>query len=241
MASCQCIKAPCHCAGGPDMFNSSTGNYESLADTGYTASQIDDFFNDLARTTGASYQAGDRESLIAKLVGGSGYITALNGDPRKAFGEFVEQYQRRGSNVPLVTPSSEYLNVGTTGSALVKIASAGPQPKSQAARTSVPGAPGVLTPPPVLSLITTQGASLGSGDPVTVGPTGLAYPDDPVHYGTGDVSPAYGTTGLQSGNYNTGAGLSGLLTPSSAPGADNTGVYLLYAGIALAAYFLIVK
>jgi hypothetical protein len=225
-------------------FNPATGNYESLADTGYSVSQIDSFFNGLVAKYGSPYQQGDRESLIAKLVGGSGYIAALGGDPGKAFGEFEAQYARRGAadTTPTLEGSggvdSSLLNVGTTRTALASVVPSGPAP--------------------VASIITTAGATAPRAEVPTSGPIGLAYAGDPVNYATGEVGPQFAYNGDQSGLYSSptaaggyggssGGGVLGIgpapLTTAgtSAAGGSNTMLYLLLAGMAAAAYFLLKK
>lgn len=230
-------------------FNSLTGNYDSLADTGYTAGQIDAFFSDLVRQSGASYQDGDKESLISKLVGGSGYIPDLGGDPRKAFGEFTDQYMRRGSNIPLITPSSEYLNIGTTRAALVNVVAAGPRPapKAPTAGKSVPGYTWQSAQPPLGSVVTTLGATEGASTEPTSGPTGLAYAADPINYSTMLAGAEYGYDGERSGvfdNVGMSGGYSspvaGLSSTGAAPaGGSNLMPYLLLGGLAIGAYLLL--
>ena len=77
----------------------------------------------------------------------------------------------------------------------------------------------------------------------TVGPIGLAYPDDPVNYSTMQVSPMSG--------YSTGGVLpSGIYSPAlapvpegaiAAPAQNNMMLYLVLAGVAVGAYFLLSK
>lgn len=115
-------------------------------------------------------------------------------------------------------------------------------------RSSTAIAPFVPSPPPpMVSKVTTIGAAPSAQMTPTVGPTGLAYQDDPVNYSTMQVSPAYGYTqggALQSGTYPTfGGGGGGIMAPTGGRvgGQDNTMIYILIGGAALAAYFLLSK
>lgn len=223
-------------------WNPNTGNYESLADTGYTRADLQSFFDGLVGRSGASYQAGDIENLAAKLIGGSGYIRETGGDPGKAFGEFEQQYMRRGNSQTTGSGvDSTLLNVGT-GVADVAGIPVSPFTPNRAA--------------PVASYITTSGASLGAAAEPTSGPVGLAYPSDPVNYATGQVSPTLGYSGLTSGLYPTSVGPSyggggsysggyaASLPPAQSAGlfstasGDNTMLYVLLAAGAVGIYLL---
>jgi len=100
---------------------------------------------------------------------------------------------------------------------------------------------------PVASSITTLGATEGARQTPTVGPVGLAYPDDPVNYATMQYNPASGYNGLQSGIYPSG-GAAPALAIGAAPagggmigGMSQTTVLLLLGAAAVAGYFLLVK
>lgn len=95
-------------------------------------------------------------------------------------------------------------------------------------------------PVPLASVVTTGGASPSATVSPTVGPTGLAYQDDPVNYSTMATSPSYAYDGLQSGQY----GSSGApLSPGAAvaPRGDNTMIYVALAAAAVAAWYLLKK
>lgn len=100
-------------------------------------------------------------------------------------------------------------------------------------------------PPAVASVVTTMGAAPPASMTPTVGPIGLAYPDDPVNYSTMEVGSEHGYSSggiLPSGIYPSGG--MGAAAPGGGGaaivgGGDNTMVYLLLAGAAVAAYFLL--
>jgi hypothetical protein len=113
--------------------------------------------------------------------------------------------------------------------------------------TTLNAPPQNLQPAPVASIITSMGASEPASATPTVGPIGLAYPDDPVNYSTMEVSPRNG--------YSSGGILpSGIYSPALAPVAEgapmamaapaqssNMMLYLILVGVAVGAYFLLVK
>lgn len=237
------------------MFNAATGNFDTLEDTGYSRDQLESWVRSTSSSYGLSLPASevssDADNLARKLMGGSGYIARLGGDPRKAFGEFEEQYKRRGGAD--LTPgvegtgyaSSETLSIGTTAKALAGIQPSGPAPV-QVSR-AVTYAPS----PPLVSTILSQGSVAAPSEVPTVGPTGLAYTGDPVNYATGQQGPQYGYNGDQSGTYQaSGGGLGGPPAPALAL-VPNTGgalggespwfTWALLAGMAAGAYFLFVK
>jgi hypothetical protein len=95
------------------------------------------------------------------------------------------------------------------------------------------------------SSITTLGATEGARQTPTVGPVGLAYPDDPINYATMQYNPASGYNGLQSGIYPTGAAPALGAAPAAAGGMlggmSQTTVLLLLGAAAVAGYVLLVK
>jgi len=94
------------------------------------------------------------------------------------------------------------------------------------------------------SSITTLGATEGARQTPTVGPVGLAYPDDPINYSTMEYNPAAGYNGLQSGIYPTGAAPALGAAPAAAGGfggMSQTTVLLLLGAAAVAGYVLLVK
>jgi hypothetical protein len=96
-------------------------------------------------------------------------------------------------------------------------------------------------PPPVASLVTTMGAAEPANHTPTVGPIGLAYPDDPVNYSTNEVGTSYGYSEggiLPSGIY-PNAGPAPVAEGAIAPPVDNTMMYVLLIGLAVGAYFLL--
>lgn len=99
---------------------------------------------------------------------------------------------------------------------------------------------------PVASTITTLGASEGARQTPTVGPTGLAYPDDPVNYATMQYNPANGYNGLQSGTYPAGAASPAVMAAGVGTGLNTFGLstpmFLGVLGVAgVALYFLMKK
>lgn len=98
---------------------------------------------------------------------------------------------------------------------------------------------------PVASSITTLGASEPARATPTVGPVGLAYPDDPVNYATMQYSPAAGYNGLQSGIYPSSAGPATVLPASAAGGMfggmSQTTVLLMLGAAAVGAYVLLAR
>jgi hypothetical protein len=104
----------------------------------------------------------------------------------------------------------------------------------------------VSAPAPVASVVTTLGAAPPSSMTPTVGPVGLAYPDDPINYSTMEESPMHG--------YSSGGILpSGIYSPALAPVAegagvasytasgDNTMLYVILAAVAVGGYLLLRK
>jgi len=97
---------------------------------------------------------------------------------------------------------------------------------------------------PVASSITTLGATEGARQTPTVGPVGLAYPDDPINYSTMQYNPAAGYNGLQSGIYPTGAAPAMGAAPAAAGGIggmSQTTVLMLLGAAAVVGYVLLVK
>jgi hypothetical protein len=190
-------------------------NYESVSDVpGESDAKVVAFFEGLQAQTGVTYTAQDVKDLEAKLTGGSGYQAIAGGDPSAAYGEFTEQFIRRsGSGDEPDAP-----NVGSSVEDVRRYRS-----------------------DPLASVITTQGATEDSNMTPTVGPVGLAYPDDPVNYATMQQSPSYGYTGgggIQSGIYPT-FGSAPVNAATGIPAAtDNTMLYLVLAGAAVALYLL---
>jgi len=82
------------------MFDPATGNYTSLADTGYTRTQIVEWFNALSARTGASVEPSDIDQLIAKLMGEARFIPQDGGNPQLAFDIYETQYMIRGDKIP---------------------------------------------------------------------------------------------------------------------------------------------
>lgn len=89
------------------------GNLTDLADTGYSWDDLRNFFTQLSASSGARVEQGDVEQLAAKLMGEAGFIKQLGGNPQGAFELFRQQYQRRGSGTPGVSPDSTTLNTGS--------------------------------------------------------------------------------------------------------------------------------
>lgn len=99
---------------------------------------------------------------------------------------------------------------------------------------------------PLGSMVTTLGATLPQTAEPTSGPTGLAYAADPVNYATMEQSPNFGYVGETSGTYPTSGPLAVFTPAPAAPAAggaavaaNNTTMYLVLAGMAVAAYFLL--
>lgn len=105
---------------------------------------------------------------------------------------------------------------------------------------------GSFAPAPAASIVTTMGASEPAHATPTVGPIGLAYPDDPINYATGEVSPSNGYSSggiLPSGIYSpAGAPIAeGASAIRSAPAGGNTMLYVILAGVAVAGYLFLKK
>lgn len=103
-----------------------------------------------------------------------------------------------------------------------------------------------VAPAPAASIVTTMGASEPAHATPTVGPIGLAYPDDPINYATGEVSPSNGYSSggiLPSGIYSpAGAPVAeGASAVRSAPAGGNTMLYVILAGVAVAGYLFLKK
>jgi len=105
---------------------------------------------------------------------------------------------------------------------------------------------GSFAPAPMASIVTSMGAAEPAHATPTVGPVGLAYPDDPVNYATGEVSPSNGYSSggiLPSGIY------PGSLAPTvpmgansvAAPAGSNTMLYVILAAVAVGGYLLLSK
>lgn len=147
-----------------------SGNLSSLADTGYSRSDIVAFFNGLASKYGVSVESGDVDLLIAKLMGEGGCIRELGGDPQRCFDSFESQYARRGGPVGQGdTPNVGSAKVGGGNEVDTRTTTA-----SQATTVAAPAA---ATPP-------------------SVGPTGLANPNLPVNYATNTYGSQYGYNGV---------------------------------------------
>ena len=192
------------------------------------------WLNELAAATGSTVEPSDVARLLEYEAGiKAGTTTQAQLDEHMA--SLRLQYARRGASTGHRAQDSQsglYQDIGgdpqqepgyveTRDTTLFNVPLPAPRPR----------------PVPVASVLTTGGATQGASATPTVGPTGLAYPDDPVSYATMMQSPGLGYEGLQSGIYG------GAAAPVLAPGAqaDNTMVYLLLAGAAVAAYFLFVK
>lgn len=145
------------------------GNLTSLSDTGYTRSDIVAMFNGWASKYGVSVESGDVDLLIAKLMGESGCIRQLGGDPQRCISSFEQQYARRGGDAN----QGDTPNVGS-----FKVSGSTERDEgSTAARATTVAAPAASTPP-------------------TVGPVGLANPNLPVNYATGALGAQYGYNGV---------------------------------------------
>jgi len=94
------------------------------------------------------------------------------------------------------------------------------------------------------SQVTRLGASEGSSTSPTVGPVGLAYPDDPVNYATGQMGPSQGYNGLQSGIYPAGSApvsAAGLGTGLNTFGLSTPMMLGILGAAGVALYFLMKK
>ena len=199
----------------------------------------DDFLNDLSQQTGASVESSDLARL-AEYERGVAAGTTTQAQLTQFMDDLRVQYIMRGARTNQRTQDSQsglyagsdpqtepgYVENRDTSQSLFK---------AGAATIYAP------PPPPIVSVITTGGATGGATDTPTVGPVGLAYPDDPINYATMQQSPAYG--------YSSGGALPSGVYPSAAPailgptgaagGTDNTMIYLMLAAAAVAAYFLL--
>jgi len=208
----------------------------------------DTYLNDLSAQTGASVESSDLARLQEYQRGIDAGTTT-----QAQLNEFMDalrvQYIKRGAATAHRSQDSQsglYADVGgdpQTEPGFVEVRDTS-QPLFKSVAASYIPSPRLTRAPALASVITTGGATSGALDTPTVGPTGLAYQDDPINYSTMQQSPVYGYSGagaLESGIYSPIGGSMPLPPPTMAAGADNTMVYLLLAGAALAAYFLFVK
>jgi len=189
------------------------------------------WLNTLAASTGARVESSDltrlQEYEAAVLAG-----TTTQAQFTAFQAALTEQYQRRGASTAHRRTDSQlggYSDDPRTE----------PGYRTQDTGTGAAPPAALIVPIPVVSVVTTSGATQGAEATPTVGPVGLAYPDDPINYSTMQQSPSYGYSGpgsLPSGVYPT-AGGGGV----AAPVGGNTMVYLLLAAAAAAAYFLLRK
>ena len=191
------------------------------------------WLTDLAARTGASVESSDISRLLEYEAGiRAGTTTQAQLDQFQR--DLTTQYIMRGASTAQRAqdsqsglyagsdPQTEPGYVETRNTSLFNVPVSAPRPV------------------PIASVITTLGATEPAGASPTVGPVGLAYPDDPVNYATGQTGAGLGYSGLQSGIYPAPMGGAALAAPGAAQG-DNTMIYLLLAGAAVAAYFLFVK
>lgn len=205
------------------------GNLTQLSDTGYTRSDIVNFFNNLASKYGASVESSDIDHLIAKLMGESGCIRQLGGDPQRCFNDFEEQYKRRGGaagqgdtpNVGSHTVENPDLTP-TVGGVTYEDTDPGPGIVFAPQRAPAPA------PVPVASMVVGD-MGVTAGAVPTVGPTGLANPSLPINYATGQVGGEFGYNGY------------GGAAPSAAPRSSSMMPLLLLGGAAVAAFLLLKK
>ena len=97
---------------------------------------------------------------------------------------------------------------------------------------------------PLASSVTTLGASEGASASPTVGPVGLAYPDDPINYATGQMGASQGYGGLQSGIYPSGSApvsAAGLGTGLNTFGLSTPMMLGILGAAGVALYFLMKK
>jgi len=203
----------------------------------------DDFLNDLSQQTGASVESSDLARL-AEYERGVAAGTTTQAQLTQFMDDLRVQYIKRGASTAHRKQDSQsglYTDVGgdpqqEPGFREDRDTS---QPLFGNGGVSASYAP---SPPlPISSKLTTLGASPAGSVTPTVGPVGLAYPDDPINYATMQQSPAYG--------YSSGGALPSGVYPSAAPailgptgaagGTDNTMIYLMLAAAAVAAYFLL--
>lgn len=216
------------------------------------------FLNDLASQTGASVESSDISRLY-EYQRGIEAGTTTQAQLAAHMEGLRQHYIRRGAPTQHRAQDSQsglYQDIGGDPQSEPGYVETRDTSKPLF-KTQITASSPYVPSPPLVSTVTTLGASAGSRVTPTVGPVGLAYPDDPVNYATGEVALANGYTqggALESGIYPSQFGggpvsLGGGMVPGApgaggavaAGGADNTMIYLLLAGAAVAAYFLFVK
>jgi hypothetical protein len=107
---------------------------------------------------------------------------------------------------------------------------------------------GSFAPAPMASIVTSMGAAQPASATPTVGPVGLAYPDDPVNYATGEVSAANGystggilPSGIYPGSPDPMAPMGANDQMGSAPEGSNIMLYVILAAVAVGGYLLLSK
>jgi len=206
------------------------------------------YVQQLSDTFGASVEPSDI-SRLDEYKAGVDAGTTTQAQLTAFMEDLRAQYQRRGAGTGHRTYDSQsglYADVGgdpqsEPGYVETRDTSQ-PLFRTGSSASYAPSPPPPPRPAPLASVITSGGAAEPSWATPTVGPTGLAYQDDPINYATMQQSPSYGYSGagaLQSGIYGTGPGAAPMLAPAGAAGGDNTMIYILLGGAALAAYFLL--
>lgn len=215
-------------------------NYERLEDTGYSMGQLESFFRDLAAKYDVSYEPSDVSEAARKLMGETKFMPGL-GDPGAMFAAYERKYYERSA------PTSHRGDVDSQSlPATMTYADLSREvgfvaPAQQAAS---PAPVAVAPSPPLASVVTTLGATQPATATPTVGPVGLAYPDDPINYATGRMGPSQGySTGdiLPSGIYPSGASGGPMPMMTTAAGGDQTMMYVLLAAAAVAVYLVLSK
>lgn len=141
----------------------SNGNLTDLADTGYTMADLQRFFDNLAASTGAKVEAGDVQALANKLMGETGFIRQLGGNPQGAFDLFTQQYQRRGSS------GQEGSGIDSTALNTGSARAVDPSYAATVLAQAFPQAP----PPSIAGNIATIGPAAYAPSGTATGPTGL--------------------------------------------------------------------
>lgn len=218
------------------------GNLTSLADAGYTRDDIVNFFQSLSSQFDVSVESDDIGKLEAKLLGESGCIRAIGGNPQRCFDQFTEQYRRRGR--PDVTPGIEgsgHVDSATLSAPSLTVERPVSRPEVGGRQYEAFQTPEGQTafrfytppPPPVASMVVGDMGVTADALP-TVGPVGLAQPRAPINYATGQAGPEFG--------YGFGGTPEPFATAGAAPrSGSNMTMFVLLAAAAVAAIVLFGK
>ncbi len=194
------------------------------------------YWNNASRDSGA-YQSGPNGTPFA----GSIYDRSWD----QVWPEFKAQLDARAGSTNYRTVDSQ----SAEGNTLYGSASGNATNTPGGALTPSAYIPLTVTkpqPPALASAVTTLGATAPSGYTPTVGPTGLAYQDDPINYSTMQQGDRFGYSQgaiLPSGNYSSGYADAPVAAAGGAPSSGMFGSLnpMLILGVAAVAAFFLLK